>query len=176
MGKTAYAWSKGFDNTPDPPKQGNRNRIGGCTKMVGKVPTLVEEERVVLREQSWFSISGRSPWVVGHLYLTTKRLFLFQPYRGSRFEASLEGILDVGIEETESILGHRRPVLYAVCKSAAVGSSTSLMSLVGACSRGGKTLSAWFVLDNPNGWKRTIREAILEVAPLSEENVKSWES
>ncbi|GFP24314.1 hypothetical protein HKBW3S09_01781, partial [Candidatus Hakubella thermalkaliphila] len=63
-----------------------------------KEPPLTQDEEIILREQGGYVGNLRSGWKLGHLYLTNKRLFLFQP-AGIIFETPLSNITNVTIEE-----------------------------------------------------------------------------
>jgi len=68
---------------------------------------LLEGEKIVLRAQGSFQ-EGRygSPWKLGHLYLTNKRLFLIQVTKWV-FEAGLDEIRDLRVVKRGWLLGVR---------------------------------------------------------------------
>jgi len=103
-----------------------------------KEPPLTQDEEIILREQGGYVGNLRSGWKLGHLYLTNKRLFLFQP-AGIIFETPVSNITNVTIEERNFVFRRKNTICISYKQMETE-----------------RTSKAWIIMANLETWRKKI--------------------
>jgi len=107
--------------------------------------SLADTEKIILRGQSCFSLTGES-WKPGFLCLTNERLFFSPPNGRIVFQVYLENLIEIKPVIGKFILGLRRRLLNIVYRS----------------RKKERLLQAYFAVNNLEQWEKTIKEAKAE--------------
>lgn len=104
------------------------------------LPQLKAGEEIILQSQGGYVNNLHSAWKLGHIYLTDRRLFFFQP-NGIVFDAPLQNIVEVR-------RGRRR---YAFREK-------DVIFIAYRHDGAGKILHAWIIMAELERWRQAIYE------------------
>jgi len=111
-----------------------------------KKPSLLACEEIVLEAPGFCKETPRSGWKPGHLYLTDRRFFLWQPAR-IIFQTPLESIKGISIQQRDFILRSKN----ALCISYRNHSNEG-------------TAQVWLITKDVETWKnRILEKSLLEI-------------
>jgi len=106
-------------------------------------PELKANEEVILTNPGFYKDNLRSGWKPGHLYLTSTRLFLWQPARVI-FQTHLENIKEISVQQRGFILRSKDALCVAYTNRS-----------------GGEISKAWIMTKDVEAWKNRIFERSL---------------